>query len=507
MLSIGQFAKLAQISTRTIRYYESINLLPRTKRGENNYRFYEPAWLGRVVRIRELQGLGFGLGEIQTVLGFENSELHAQFQRRLTDIEQELGSLQRKRDRLYQLLSVTQKNQSGKPVDETERKLLMQAIREEIIHGMKQRYGKVTDIELAYLERDRWFHTHEGMNQFLKAVKSCLQFAKERGLRLGPGRGSAPASMTLYGLGFSSVEPMKHAMIPDRLTTQPPVLHIDVEFARGQELVDHCRELNKNLSFGEIQAFKMPLIDIIQDAHRRIGQIIDYDSISDDADEVLNTFRAADIRRIFGFDFSPDALVMKYENFLPGYEDIKKMTGYLRSQKVRDFRDVINITSLWRPHSPQMIERIKAYKDAKKYGFRYEFLSLELQESLKPNFGRVLYHEDLLRIIHSATGWEMGRCNLLRRSLHDGDLEKTEDGIEFKRFAQKELVDLVLEESKWAFCLPHAVAFAKFTKQTAVLKTLHQSVYQTAIQDFEQRHGFRWDDIGIRMKGISLLQD
>ena len=67
------------------------------------------------------------------------------------------------------------------------------------------------------------------------------------------------------------------------------------------------------------------------------------------------------------------------------------------------------------------------------------------------------------------------------------------------KVSPQQVVDLVAEESKWAFCLPHAISFAKFTKQTAVLKSLHKEAYFAEIERFEQKHGFRWDDIGIRM--------
>lgn len=78
--------------------------------------------------------------------------------------------------------------------------------------------------------------------------------------------------------------------------------------------------------------------------------------------------------------------------------------------------------------------------------------------------------------------------------------------IEFQKVAPKQVVGLVAEESKWSFCLPHAIAFAKFTKQTAVLKTLHKIAYFAEVENFEQKHGFKWDDIGIRIKGVSLHQ-
>lgn len=70
MLSVGQFAQLAKVSARTVRYYESVGLLPPPVRGENNYRYYDQKLLERMIRIRELQGLGFNLDDIKTVIGF-----------------------------------------------------------------------------------------------------------------------------------------------------------------------------------------------------------------------------------------------------------------------------------------------------------------------------------------------------------------------------------------------------------------------------------------------------
>lgn len=84
--------------------------------------------------------------------------------------------------------------------------------------------------------------------------------------------------------------------------------------------------------------------------------------------------------------------------------------------------------------------------------------------------------------------------------------EQYQDWVEFKSMVPSEISNFVAEESKWAFCLPHAISFAKFTKQTAVLKFLHRDVYLTEIERFEQKHGVTWDDIGIRMKGVSLHQ-
>lgn len=279
MLSIGTFAKTANVSARTIRYYESIGLLPKSLRGENNYRYCDQKWLEIVDRIRELQSLGFSLDDIKLIINFSGSELSSHLQSKLLEIDRETANLEDRKKRIKNLLSVANKIEIGEILTETERNLFMENIREEVIKGLQSQYNTVTDSALAYLKRDGWLTGHHQIGDFIDGVKKCVEFAKAKKLTLGTARGSAPASMSLFGLGFSGVDPLKHEMIPERLSTQAPFFHIDVEYERGQEFVDFCREINRTLPYGEIQAFKMPLIDIVQGTHKAIGKAIDYNSM------------------------------------------------------------------------------------------------------------------------------------------------------------------------------------------------------------------------------------
>lgn len=462
-------------------------------------------------RIRDLQSLGFSLDDIKLIVNFSNSELSSHLQEKLLEIDQEVVSLEDRRKRIKNLLSVAGKIEIGELLTETERNLFMENMREEVIKGLQRHYNTVTDSTMAYLNRDGWLNGHPQMSEFMDGVKKCVEFAKTKKLTLGTARGSAPASMSLFGLGFSGVDPLKHEMIPERLATQAPFFHIDVEYARGQEFVDFCREINKTLSYGEIQGFKMPLIDIVQNTHKAIGQMINYEAIDDNSDIVLNSFKKLDLEKIFQFDFSEDSLVMNYENFKPEFFGLGKMTEHFRGQKVFTFRDIINITALWRPHCQEVIDRIEVYRKAKSKPYSYGFLSQKIENRLKPNYGVIIYHEDLIEIIAEYAGWDLARSNTLRRTCMDPTKnemrDQNSDWVEFKKIAPKKIVDLVAEESQWAFCMPHAISFAKFTKQTAVLKSLHKESYFAEIQRFEQKHGFRWDDIGIRIAGVSLHQD
>jgi DNA-binding transcriptional MerR regulator len=78
---IGEVAKQAGVSSRTLRYYEELGLLTPSARSTAGTRRYTDDDVARLRRIRELQELmGFDLGEIASVLSAED---------RLNDLREE----------------------------------------------------------------------------------------------------------------------------------------------------------------------------------------------------------------------------------------------------------------------------------------------------------------------------------------------------------------------------------------------------------------------------------
>lgn len=75
--SIQQIAKSAATTSRTLRHYGDIGLLPPSRVGSNGYRYYDEAALLRLQRILLLRELGVGLPQIADVLEREVSEVHA----------------------------------------------------------------------------------------------------------------------------------------------------------------------------------------------------------------------------------------------------------------------------------------------------------------------------------------------------------------------------------------------------------------------------------------------
>lgn len=63
-LSIGELAKRTGVSTRTIRYYEELGILPTPERTTGGTRRYPKEFVFYVEGARNLKELGFGLDEI-----------------------------------------------------------------------------------------------------------------------------------------------------------------------------------------------------------------------------------------------------------------------------------------------------------------------------------------------------------------------------------------------------------------------------------------------------------
>ncbi|MFS0866130.1 TipAS antibiotic-recognition domain-containing protein [Microbacterium sp. 179-B 1A2 NHS] len=75
--SIQHLAKVAGTTSRTLRHYDEIGLLPPARVGANGYRYYDAASLVRLQRVLLLRALGLGLPQIADVLSRGQSEQDA----------------------------------------------------------------------------------------------------------------------------------------------------------------------------------------------------------------------------------------------------------------------------------------------------------------------------------------------------------------------------------------------------------------------------------------------
>ncbi|CAG0984380.1 Mercuric resistance operon regulatory protein [Anaerolineae bacterium] len=106
---IHELAKQSGISVGTIRYYESIGLMPKPERSANNYRQYTSTAVERLRLISGARGLGIPLDDIADILRARDNKV-APCQRvlnaldhRLVEIDQRIADLLTLRETLDRL--------------------------------------------------------------------------------------------------------------------------------------------------------------------------------------------------------------------------------------------------------------------------------------------------------------------------------------------------------------------------------------------------------------------
>ncbi len=95
----GKFARLANVSERTIRYYDKIGLLKPSFVMENGYRQYSDLDLLKLQKILSLKHLGFSIEEIFPMV-MDNTNLKESFELQIDLIEDKIRHLQSLKDAL-----------------------------------------------------------------------------------------------------------------------------------------------------------------------------------------------------------------------------------------------------------------------------------------------------------------------------------------------------------------------------------------------------------------------
>jgi len=85
-----------------------------------------------------------------------------------------------------------------------------------------------------------------GYVDYFLIVWDFIRYAREHGIMVGPGRGSAAGSLVSYTLGITKLDPIKYDLLferflnPERVSM--PVIDVDFCFERRQEVIDYVVE-------------------------------------------------------------------------------------------------------------------------------------------------------------------------------------------------------------------------------------------------------------------------
>ena len=143
--------------------------------------------------------------------------------------------------------------------------------------GLEKRLGK--NVPEHYMERLRYemsvIQKMKYTSYFL-IVSDFTRYARESGIPVGPGRGSAAGSLVAYVLGITDVDPIFHGLIferflnPDRVSM--PDIDMDFCYERREEVIDYVRRKYGSENVAQIITFgTMAARAVVRDVGRVMG--------------------------------------------------------------------------------------------------------------------------------------------------------------------------------------------------------------------------------------------
>ncbi|MDR1807204.1 MAG: DNA polymerase III subunit alpha, partial [Propionibacteriaceae bacterium] len=125
------------------------------------------------------------------------------------------------------------------------------------------------DTELAVIEP-------LGFSSYFLIVADICRFARDSGIRIGPGRGSATGSMIAYLTRITELDPLEHGLIFERFLNpervSPPDVDLDVDDRRRDEVVAYIADTYGADYTAQVNTFnKIKAKAAVKDASRILG--------------------------------------------------------------------------------------------------------------------------------------------------------------------------------------------------------------------------------------------
>ena len=189
--------------------------------------------------------------------------------------------------------------------------------RKECETGLERRYGpdwRTREINGVNI-RERFEYEYEvictkGFADYFLIVQEYVRWAKQNGIGVGPGRGSAAGAIVAYAMDITTFDPLENGLMFERFLSversEMPDIDMDFDDERRLEVIQHVREL-----YGS----------------NRVSHVITYSTIK--AKQAIN-----DAARVLGFPVwqgqrlskmispAPNATLKATMNKLPGKEDL-----------------------------------------------------------------------------------------------------------------------------------------------------------------------------------------
>ncbi|TAN83670.1 MAG: DNA polymerase III subunit alpha, partial [Gallionella sp.] len=153
------------------------------------------------------------------------------------------------------------------------------------------------------------------------------------------------------------------------------------------------------------------------------------------------------------------------------------------------FEDIVALVALFRP-GPLESGMVEDFINRKHGRAKADYFHPELEVSLKPTYGVIVYQEQVMQISQIIGGYTLGGADMLRRAMGKKNPEEMAEqrdifvGGAVARNINKELAtqlfDLMEKFAGYGFNKSHSAAYALVAYQTAYLKAHHPAAFMAA---------------------------
>lgn len=149
-------------------------------------------------------------------------------------------------------------------------------LRELVQEGLKTRYPDDDAEVKKRVEHELKIIENFGYTSYFLIAWDFVHYAKQNGIPVGPGRGSAAGSVVSYALGITSIDPLRYDLLferflnPERISL--PDIDIDFCYERRGEVIDYVVKKYSKENVAQIITFgTMMAKAVIRDTGRALG--------------------------------------------------------------------------------------------------------------------------------------------------------------------------------------------------------------------------------------------
>jgi DNA polymerase-3 subunit alpha len=192
------------------------------------------------------------------------------------------------------------------------------------------------------------------------------------------------------------------------------------------------------------------------------------------------------------------------------------MKDLIRRLQPDNFEEIIALVALYRP-GPLESGMVEDFINRKHGRAKADYFHPELEASLKPTYGVIVYQEQVMQIAQIIGGYTLGGADMLRRAMGKKKAEEMAEQRDIfvngaiKRDIEPKLAtllfDLMEKFAGYGFNKSHSAAYALVSYQTAYLKAHYPAAFMAAtmssdMDNTDKVHTFYTDTLG---QGVKVL--